>query len=195
MKNNFLLVLLGLIFIAFLASNANADDNDSSPSYSFIEYSALEYDIDVSGMNIDPDGYKLKLSVELGDSLFAMVDRIETDGHLGNNSFDFDTEGYGIGLRGDSWYGSYSYNTWDLGNNEFDVDTIRLGFRNYWIKDRLEFNASYSWNNIEDADNDDGFQVGFVFLLTDIIHITAEYETIGGDLDIDYVSVGLRLSF
>jgi hypothetical protein len=195
MKNDFLLVLLALTFIVFLSTNANADDDRSSPSYSFIEYSEIEYDMDVSGFDVDPDGYKLKLSVELGDSLFAMVDRVETDQGFSGGSFDFNTEGYGFGLRGDSWYGSYTYNTWYVGSDEFDVDTIRLGFRNYWIEDRLEFNASYSWNNIEDADNDDGFQVGFVFELTDLIHITAEYETIGGDQDIDYASIGLRLSF
>ena len=141
MKNDFLLLLLALTFIVFLASNANADDDHSSPSYSFIEYSALEYDADISGVDIEPDGYKLKLSVELGDSLFAMVDRIKTDQSFSNGSLDFDTEGYGFGLRGDSWYASYSYNTWEFDSDEIDVDTIRLGFRNYWIQDRLEFNA------------------------------------------------------
>jgi len=141
MKNDFLLLLLALTFIVFLASNANADDDHSSPSYSFIEYSALEYDADISGVDIEPDGYKLKLSVELGDSLFAMVDRVKTDQSFSSGSLDFDTEGYGFGLRGDSWYASYSYNTWEFDSDEIDVDTIRLGFRNYWIQDRLEFNA------------------------------------------------------
>jgi hypothetical protein len=195
MKHNFLFVLLGLVFIVFLADKASADDNGSSPSYSYIEFSAIEYDMDVFGLDFEPEGDKIKLSVELGDTLFATVDRVETDQSFRNRRLDFDSESYGFGLRGDSWFASYTYNTWDMGRDEFDVDTIRLGFRNYLIQDRLEFNASYTWNNIEHADNEDGFQVGFVFELTDIIHITAEYETIGGDLDIEYTSVGLRLSF
>ena len=125
-------------------------------SYSFIEVSSLEYDMDIGGVDIEPDGYKVKLSVSLGDSLFGVIDRKKSDGKLGLADYDFDTEGYGFGLRGDSWFASYTYNTWDAGNDEFDVDTIRVGFRNMWTE-RLEFNASYSWNNIEDADNDDGF--------------------------------------
>ena len=49
-----------------------------------------------------------------------------------------------------------SINTWGLSNSEVDVDTLRLVFRDNWT-DRLEFNASYCWNNINGADNDDGF--------------------------------------
>ncbi|MEZ7830686.1 MAG: hypothetical protein QMC06_03960 [Gammaproteobacteria bacterium] len=49
-----------------------------------------------------------------------------------------------------------SKNTWGLSNSEVDVDTLRLVFRDNWT-DRLEFNASYCWNNIKGADNDDGF--------------------------------------
>ena len=97
--------------------------------------------------------------------------------------------------RGDSWFASYSYNTWEPGRDSFDVNSLRVGFRNYIIQDRLELNASYSWNDIEDADNDDGFQVGFVFELTELLHVTLEYDTIGGDQAFDYMSLGLRLSF
>ena len=60
---------------------------------------------------------------------------------------------------------------------------------------QIGIQRSYSWNNIEHADNDDGFQVGFIFELTELIHLTADYETIGGDLDLDYTSFGVRLSF
>jgi hypothetical protein len=175
----------------FASTTAYADD---SPSYSYVEISAIDYDVDIDGIDSEPDGEKLKLSVELGSSLFAFVDRVDTDGSYFGGSFDLEKQGYGFGLRGDSWYASYSYNTWELGNHEFDVDTLRLGFRNY-LTQNIEFNASYGWNNIEDTDNDDGFQVGFVFELTDVIHLTAEYESISGDLDVDYASVGIRLSF
>jgi len=170
------------------------DRHDENFNYSYLELSSLGYDMDVCGIDIEPDGYKLKLSLSLGDSLFGVVDRRRTDGKLAGANYEFDTEGYGFGLRGDSWFASYTYNTWDVGNAEFDVDTIRLGFRNNWT-DRLEFNASYSWNNIEDADNDDGFQAGFAYELFDGVELIAEYETIGGHLDIDYFSAGVRLNF
>jgi len=163
-------------------------------NYSFIEVSSLQYDMDIGGVDIEPDGYNLNLSLSLGDSLFGVVDRKRSDGSFAGADYDFDTEGYGFGLRGDSWFASYTYNTWEMGNTEFDVDTIRLGFRDQWTKN-LEFNASYSWNNIEDADNDDGFQVGLAYSISDSFDLIAEYETIGGHFDIDYVSAGIRLNF
>lgn len=169
-------------------------NRNDSLSYSYFEASIIEYDMDIGGIDIEPDGYKIKLSVSLGDSLYAIVDRNKTDGSFSGADYEFDTQGYGFGLHGDSWYASYTNNTWDFDGNEFDVDTIRLGFRNKW-SERLEFNASYSWNNIEDADNDDGFQVGIAYEITNNFHLIADYETIGGDLDVDYLSAGIRLSF
>ena len=170
------------------------EHTDESPSYSYLEISSIGYDMDFGGIDVEPDGYKVKLSLALGDSLFGVIDRSNSDGSFSGANYDFDTQGYGFGLRGDSWFTSYTYNTWEFSNNEFDVDTLRLGFRDNWT-DRLEFNASYSWNNIEDADNDDGFQVGFLYRLGGNFHLVAEYETIGGDLDIDTLTAGIRLTF
>ena len=160
-------------------------------SYSYLVASSLEYDMDIAGIDVEPDGDKLKLSLSLGDSLFGVIDRQRSDGKFAGLDYDFDTEGYGFGFHGDSWYASYTYNIWDFDNNEFDVDTISLGFRDMWT-DRLEFNASYSWNDIENADNEDGFQLGFAYELWEQLHLVADYETIGGHLDIDSVSVGVR---
>ena len=172
----------------------NRSDNDHAPSYSYFEASYLEYDLDIEGIDNEPDGEKLKLSVELGHSLFAVVDRSTVEGEFAGTDYEFETEGYGFGLHGDFWYASYTYNTWEFDEFEFDVDTVRLGFRDD-LTDHLEFNASYSWNDIEDADNDDGFQVGLAFKITDNFRIVADYETIGGDLDIDAFSAGIRIEF
>lgn len=188
------------VFILCLESPwVYADEDDHEPdrdklSYSYIEVSNLDYDMDIGGIDIEPEGYKVELSVALGDSLFGIIDRKKSDTRLFGSSYDFDTEGYGFGWRGDRWFASYTYNTWDMDNNEFDVDTVRLGFRNMWTH-RLEFNASYSWNNFEDFDSEDGFQAGFAYHFTDNFHLVADYETIGGHFDVDYVSLGLRLSF
>ena len=166
----------------------------AGPNYSYLEFSSIGYDMDIAGIDVEPDGYKMKLSLALGDSLFGVIDRSSAEGKFSGAEYDFDTEGYGFGLRGDSWFASYTYNTWELRGNEFDVDIIRVGFRNDWTE-RLEFNASYSWNNIEDADNDDGFQVGLVYRLGGNFHLVAEYETIGGNLDIDRLTAGVRITF
>jgi hypothetical protein len=175
------------------AAPAMADaDSMSWPgsAHSYLDASYIDYDLESGGVSVEPDGYWLKLSVAFTDGIFAIVDRRSVT----RSGFDFDTEGYGFGMNGDAWYASYTYNTWDWNGSEFDVDTVRLGFRND-LSDRLEFNASYSWNDFEDADNEDGFQLGFVYRLTENFQLTTEYETIGGDLDVDYLSAGIRISF
>jgi len=195
-RKNYLISL----FVLLISPSLYADDDDEENSerdklsYSYLEISSLGYDMDVNGFDIEPNGYKAELSMSLGDSLFAIVDRKKTDTRFLGSSYDFDTEGYGFGFRGDEWFASYTYNTWDMDNNEFDVDTVRLGFRNMWT-DKLEFNASYSWNNFEDLDSEDGFQAGFAYHFTDSFHFVADYETIGGHFDVDYLSLGLRVSF
>ena len=184
-------------FIFLTSSCVLADEKRShyhSPSWTYIEASFLEYDMEPGGIDTDLEGYKLKLSLDFGGGLFGILERTKTDGKLARSDFDFDTEGYGFGFRSEQWYASYTYNTWDLDGNEFDVDTIRVGIRNR-LTDNLEFNASYSWNNIEDADNDDGFQFGIAYKLQKGVFFVAEYETIGGNLDIDYLSAGFRFSF
>jgi hypothetical protein len=68
---------------------------------------------------------------------------------------------------------------------------LRFGIRRQ-LTDQLELNA---WNNVEDGDDGDGFQVGLAFKLADHVSRTTEYETIGGDLDIDSWTASLRVSF
>lgn len=189
-----LLVAFCIMYLPASWVQAEDDDDYFHPSYSYFEASYLGYDMDVGGIDTEPDGYKLKLSLAFSDSFFGIVERNKSEGKISGSKYDFDTAGYGFGLNGDSWYASYTYNTWDFNGDEFDVDTIRVGFRNNWT-DLLEFNASYSWNNIEDADNDDGFQVGLVYKLSKGVHLVAEYETVGGNLDIDYLTAGIRFSF
>ena len=178
-----------------ISSWAQADhDQRADPFDSHFEVSHIEYDLNVGDIHTEPHGYRLNLSVEFTDSFFAVVDRRSTSAKRAGPDYDFDTESYGFGFHGDAWYASYTYNTWDLGGDEFDVDTVRFGFRRN-VADYLEFNASYSWNDFEDSDNHDGFQVGLAVRLTDNFKLVAEYETIGGKRDIDYFSAGLRLTF
>lgn len=94
-----------------LALAEDDDDDKRAPDYSFIEFTSIGYDMDFGGIDVEPDGYELKLSLALGDSLFGVIDRSNSDGNFAGANYDFDTEGYGFGLRGDSWFASYTYNT------------------------------------------------------------------------------------
>lgn len=186
MKSSKIALFLTLAFIPCLLL---ADDD---PSYTYFDASYVDYDVDFSNYDVSADGYKLKLSVNLLGGLFAQIDRSQTDGDGAEDNFDFDREGYGFGLHGSYWYASYTYNTWEIDDGEFDIDTLRVGLRTQWT-DHIEFNASYSWNDIEDMDDGDGFQVGLVYQLTDFLHLTAEFETIG-EIDVDQLSVGIRFN-
>jgi hypothetical protein len=163
-------------------------------SYSYIEVSFIDHGIDLNGAGTEPDGSKFELSLSLGDSLFGILNRTRSNDDQFGSGFDFDTEGYGFGFRGDSWFASYTYNTWELNNVEFDVDTIRVGFRNKW-SDNFEFSASYTWNDFEDFDNENGFQVGLAYKISSKFDLVADYETLSGDFNLDTVSLGIRLNF
>lgn len=180
--------LLVLLAVASLSTITQADED---PSFSYLDISYIEHDMDALGIASDLDGYDLELSVNLIGNLFALVDHGETEG---DNDFQFDTEGYGFGFHGDNWYASYTYNNWTIDSFETDVDTIRAGFRSKFT-DKFEFNASYAWNDIDKFENEDSFQVGLVYELFDFLHLTTKYESMDGDLGIDYWSAGIRLSF
>lgn len=169
-------------------------DKDHGFSYTYIEVASLDHGMDLNGFGTDPDGNRFELSLALGDSFFGVLDRKRSSGSVLGSDFDFDTEGYGFGFRGDSWFASYTYNTWDLNNAEFDVDTIRVGFRNN-LTDNFELNASYTWNDFEGLDNENGFQVGLSYSITSSFDLIADYETISGDFNLDTVSLGVRLNF
>lgn len=169
-------------------------NKDQDFSYSYIEVTSLDHGMDLNGGGVDLDGQSFELSLALGDSFFGILDRKRTSGDQFGSSFDFDTEGYGFGFRGDSWFTSYTYNTWDLNNSEFDVNTLRVGFRDRWFES-IEFSASYTWNDFDGLDNESGFQVGLAYRISSSFDLVADYETLEGDLDLDTVSLGIRLNF
>ncbi len=182
------------LFLLLFAGSIYADDDDRDVEWSYLHGSSLEYDLNASGIGIEPDGYKFGLSLGFGDHIFGVIDRSSTDNSVAGLKYDFDTAGYGFGYHWDSWYASYTYNTWDLNNNKFDVDTIRVGFRDMW-SDHFEFSASYTWNDIDGAENEDGYQIGFAYELWDDFNLTANWETVGGMLNMDAVMFGIRFDF
>lgn len=197
MKTKFLAMFCASLAAPYAFADDDASTHRSSHrgvSYSYVQADYLKHDLSLARQDTEPDGYNLELSLALGDHLFAVVDRRKAEGTFDGFDFDFDTQGYGFGFHGRKWYASYTYNTWDLGSDEFDIDTLRFGIRNQ-LTEHIELNASYAWNDVEGADDDDGFQVGLVFKVADHVSLTTEYETIGGDLDIDSWTAGLRISF
>lgn len=196
MKTHYFLLagLLGFSSAAFADDDEDDNHDHHHVSWSYLKLTDVQYDMDVLGIDIEPEGYGIELALSFGDHLFGTVSRSRAEGDEFGIDYDFDTEAYGFGWHWDSWYASYTYNTWEVDSFETDVDSLRVGFRDMW-SDWFEFNASYTWNDIEDADNDDGFQVGFAYRLWEGINLTADYETIGGDLDIDRFMIGVRLDF
>ena len=91
--------------------------------------------MDFDGIDVETDGYKVKLPLVLGDGLFGVIDRGNSDGNFAGENYD------------------------------------------------------------EDADNNDGFQVGFLYRPGGIFYLVAEYETIDDGLDIDTLTADIRLIF
>ena len=64
------------------------------------------------------------------------------------------------------------------------------------VIDRGNSDGNFAGENYdEDADNNDGFQVGFLYRPGGIFYLVAEYETIDDGLDIDTLTAGIRLIF
>lgn len=191
-------ILAKMALLALLACNSSyaedKDDDDRDVEWAYLKGASLEYDVNYQGIDVQPEGYKAQLSLSFGDHIFGVLERSSTDNDALGVSYDFETEGYGFGYHWTSWFVSYTYNNWELNNFDFDVDTLRVGFRDKW-SDRFEFNASYSWNDIDGAENEDGYQIGIAYELWDDFNVTADWETIGGLLDLDGFSLGLRLDF
>ena len=64
------------------------------------------------------------------------------------------------------------------------------------VIDRGNSDGNFAGENYdEDADNNDGFQVGFLYRPGGIFYLVAEYGTIDDGLDIDTLTAGIRLIF
>ena len=71
-----------------------------------------------------------------------------------------------------------------------------LGDGLFGVIDRGNWDGNFAGENYdEDADNNDGFQVGVMYRPGGIFYLVAEYETIDGGLDIDTFTAGIRLIF
>lgn len=167
-----------------------------APSYSFVEVGYTSYDLDELG---DATGFKLAGSAALGENFFVMADMNSTSGDYQGFDYDFDKTGYGFGIKsdtasGNSWFASYSFNTFDVEGEDFDIDTLRLGLRSQ-VSDTFELSVSLTSNDVEGEERENGYQFGAVYSFSDSVKFTFDYDTIAGDVDMTNTSFNVRWTF
>ena len=184
-------LLLIIILNALISPTALAIN---SPNYTYMEAAYIVFD----DSDFEAKGLKLKGSIEVSDYFFAVVDYSETNGNIGNLDVDFSTKGYGVGAKtdlgfDDSFFISYTFNTWNLEtvSSDIDVDTLRVGYRRNLSKN-LELNASYTSNRIETTQKESGYSFGAVYYVSDDIQMTFDYDIVD---KLKILSIGARVSF
>ncbi|PHS20676.1 MAG: hypothetical protein COA86_01650 [Kangiella sp.] len=188
MNKNLLLIIILNVLLSPSAYALN------SPNYTYLETAYIIFD----DSGFEAKGIKLKGSIEISDYFFAVVDYNDTKGKINNFDVDFSTKGYGIGAKADlgyddSFYISYTFNTWNLEavSSDIDVDTLRVGYRRILSKN-LELNTSYTSNRIEDTQKESGYSFGAVYYVSDNIQMTFDYDTVD---KLKIISIGARVSF
>ena len=184
--------LIGILLASSLASPLAYAEN--SPSYSFVEAGYISYD----DSDLKTTGVKVKGSIELGESFFAVIDSSNHSGDINGFDIDFSTTGYGIGAKIDlqddaSIFASYTLNNWkikDLGS-DVDINTIRVGYRKN-ISNNVELNISYTSNDFETIDKESGYQAGMLYSISSTFQISFDYEAIDSS---KIIFVGGRLNF
>ena len=167
---------------------AQGRERNISTSYNYLEAAVVEMD---TGTTID--GFRAEVGLALGDFFFAEYHRQELSEETALLDFTFDIEGFGIGFRAGSIFASFSQDTWDVIGVESEVDIVRAGVRHTW-NNGFELSASYSLNEFEAGNEENGYQVGLAYRFIDNLDIFVDFETLDG-LDYETLMVGLRLSF
>jgi len=74
------------------------------------------------------------------------------------------------------------------------VDTIKIGLRSQ-VSELIELNAAFTSTDIENGDRESGFVLGGNYNFSDSWYVTAEFNRIAGDVDLDQLSLGIRKTF
>lgn len=213
MKKQDLLLITSL----FASTNIYAAD---IPSYSFIEadFTTIELN-DV----IKSDGVGVKGAYEISEYAFLEGGFSSTSGRLQSEDTDRDTTifSFGFGLKQDnpdglSWFGSYTYNKWQMDETvtreekssfgrtemisesetiDLTANTLRVGFRAQF-SEIFELNANISANDIEDHSSTQmGYQIGAVIELSEKLYFVLDYDVILNDFDAEKTTIGIRYSY
>ncbi len=182
-------IACGLVAIAMSTTViAQGRGGDLNSPYSYLEAGVVEMD---TGATMD--GFRAEASLALGDFLFAEYHRQEVTDDEGLVDLNFDIEGYGIGFRAGSIFATYAQDTWDVLGLESEVEVVRAGIRHMW-NNGFELSASYTLNEFETGEEENGYQIGLSYRVIDNVDIVVDFETLDG-LDYETMMVGLRLSF
>lgn len=165
-----------------------------SPSYSYLDLAYVETDIDGIGSNAD--GFALRGSFELTDSVFMFA------GYLDQSVRNIDFETYNVGF-GYAWsfapnmdlYGKLAYVKAEADGFGFNADDdgygIGVGIRSF-VTDQLELEGAINYVDLSDSGDDTSFGIAgrWYFMPQFAVGLEAEF----GD-DADSYGVGVRWNF
>lgn len=185
-------ILGTLIALALTSSVVGAEE---APSYTFIDAGYLS----LSDSDLDTNGFNIRGSFEINDIFFINADFASVSGDIEGFDVDVDRRDIGFGAKydtgnGNSWFVSYTFGNFDFNDGDSDLDTVRVGLRSQ-INETFELNFSVTSNDSEFLGRDTGIQVGTLFSVSNDLQISFEYESIGGDIDLDILSLNVRKSF
>jgi len=192
---------LATVLATFFLSPFAAAEERLSYSYAELGYNQIELND-----GAETSGYNFKTSIAINQNFFVLADINNTSGDInvdntGKVNFDLESteKGYGFNsdqVDGSSWYISKTKTnlTNDTVEGEYEVKTIRLGLRSL-TSNQLEFNASYTQNDIEDSPDESGYQLGMVYKMSETLHFVADYETLDGDFGFDSITISVRNNF
>ena len=165
-----------------------------SPSYSYLDLAYVETDIDGIGSNAD--GFALRGSFELTDSVFMFA------GYLDQSVRNVDLETYNVGF-GYAWsfapnmdlYGKLAYVKAEADGFGFSADDdgygIGVGIRSF-VTDALELEGAINYVDLSDSGDDTSFGIAarWYFMPQFAVGLEAAF----GD-DADSYGIGVRWNF
>lgn len=188
MKLKFASALIASAALLPLAAQAQ------SPSYSYLDLAYVETDID--GFSSNADGFALRGSFELTDSVFMFA------GYTDQSIRNIDFETYNVGF-GYAWsfaptmdlYGKLSYVKAEVDGRGFSADDdgygIDVGIRSF-VTDKLELEGVISYVDLSDAGDDTSFGIGARWYFTPRFAVGA--EAVLSD-DANSYGIGVRWNF
>lgn len=188
--------ILALAFALALPLAASAD-----VSYSYLD-AGYQFggDVDIGIGAVDTDGFALKGSYAVNDTVFVQFDYSA----LGTDPSGIDFTDWALSI---GWHGEMAYAKFGVASEEVDVcglftppctidDTgyaIDFGLR-AMVTDALELNGHVGYSDLGDLDTYTNYGVGAVFMVGESMGISFNYDLRSGD-GIDFTSYGIGARF
>jgi predicted porin len=209
-----------LVFASLINSTSVFASN--YPSYSYVEVSAVSWDI--LGLK-KINGPRAQVSLELGDTLFVLAEGFQISKQQvdGSDSIkdEFDSKTIGMGIRSStvnktSWYLAATYGKWtwdttetfsgttDVYTEKPDLTTLIIGFRSQITK-QFELCGSIQGYELDENNGDEFYpsdktsgnaiQLGLSYQFIEDLHLVLDYSKSESDVEYTRTSLGLRYSF